>query len=196
MMDRADTLHGRTIFWLKIAMPLMALTLLSTVFLFSRTADTGRSVPLVNNLENRISKQQITAPKYSGVTDRGDIISVMADRAMPSDEGAAADRFSAQIDSISGRKINLGAQSAWLETDASLMHFEDDVYVEESAGYRIHTQALVSSLDKLHVETLAPVTVTGPIGRFYAGHMIIHVPEPDGGVQILFTNGVNLIYEP
>ena len=196
MMDRADTLHGRTIFWLKIVMPLMALTLLSTVFLFSRTADTGSNLPLVNNFENRVSKQQITAPKYSGVTDRGDVISIMADRAMPSDDGAAADRFSAKIDASTGSKIILGALSAWLDGATSLVHFEDEVYVENSAGYKVHTQALVSHLEKIHVETLAPVTVIGPIGQFYAGHMVIHAPEPDGGVQMLFTNGVNLIYKP
>ena len=35
-----DNLHSRMVFWLKILLPILALAILSTLFLFSRRIDT------------------------------------------------------------------------------------------------------------------------------------------------------------
>ena len=44
-MAARDNVHSRVVFWLKIILPLLALAILSTLFLFSRRIDTDQALP-------------------------------------------------------------------------------------------------------------------------------------------------------
>ncbi|MGB1034242.1 MAG: hypothetical protein ACPGVS_04380 [Primorskyibacter sp.] len=195
-----DTLHTRLVTWLKIVLPVTALGLLSTVFLVSRSNDPTGGLPFADpEMVNRATQQQITAPYFTGMTDRGDIITVNARRAAPSPESAEttlAEDVATRINTVRGEMFTLDAASTRLEQSTARALFEGGVHIDSSTGYQLRTERLQSALDVLHVESLAPVQGDGPAGRFTAGKMLIHAPNPGGAVQFLFTEGVHLIYDP
>ena len=77
-----DNLHSQLVGWAKIILPLCALALLSTLFLFAR----GSSEPDIaafTRAEEIAREQRVTAPEFSGVTNNGDIIVISAKSARP-----------------------------------------------------------------------------------------------------------------
>lgn len=79
-MDR----YSRVVSYLKVALPLAALALLSTLFLISRTINTDPSIPFADfELENRLRGQQVTAPFFTGTTATGQEITIAATKALP-----------------------------------------------------------------------------------------------------------------
>jgi lipopolysaccharide export system protein LptC len=46
------------------------------------------------------------------------------------------------------------------------------------------------------VRSPGPVQSEGPIGTLAAGQMILSTPQSDGPAQLIFTNGVKLVYVP
>src|SRR6056297_3765960 len=105
-MGGADNFHSRLVAWMKIILPLLALGLLSTLFLISRNVDPTKSVPVTNiDLEQRADDLGATNPSFAGVTNRGDQVSVRAKQAKPDardPEHLLAETVVAQMRLISG----------------------------------------------------------------------------------------------
>ena len=60
----------------------------------------------------------------------------------------------------------------------------------------METGALTSDLDSTRAETDGRVTGSGPLGDLEAGRLRV-LPDGEGGqVQMFFTDGVKLIYQP
>ena len=60
-MNGADNVHSRVVGWLKILLPLAALALLSTLFLFSRGSDPTANLPFSETELNEIARQPLSA---------------------------------------------------------------------------------------------------------------------------------------
>jgi lipopolysaccharide export system protein LptC len=58
------------------------------------------------------------------------------------------------------------------------------------------TEKMVSGINRLAAHSLAPVEANGPLGTLTAGRMQIEPGGAGGDVQIHFTDGVKLIYQP
>lgn len=199
MAPRGDT-YSYVIGWLKILLPLAALALLSTLFLIGRGSDPAANIPFANrDGGDDPARQQIVAPRYAGVTAKGDQLTLTADSAEPAAEGldqVLAHQLDARIDVSDGSHITLRSDRALVSDGEQSADLEGEVRIESSNGYRIDTERLRTALDRIEAETLAPVSGEGPAGRFTAGKLTI---TPDGtgeDVQLLFTEGVNLIYDP
>lgn len=195
-----DRAYTRVITWLKILLPLLALALLSTLFLLSRERDPATRIPFSDRaIVDRAERQQVTEPFFSGTTSDGALLSIAADAARPDAENAdraIAEDVRARILLTDGGEILLRAAGATLDqSDASAM-LRDDVQIQSSTGYDIRTSALRAALDRIDVESLAPVTATGPAGRLTAGRMKITSQGGTDDVQLHFTDGVKLVYDP
>jgi lipopolysaccharide export system protein LptC len=51
-------------------------------------------------------------------------------------------------------------------------------------------------MTSLSVTSPDEVFAVGPLGEFTAGAMWVNTPEENGPVQMVFTNGVKLLYDP
>ena len=72
--------YSKLVSWLKVLFPLMALALLSTLFLISRAIDPGQSIPFAEKeIQERLRDQQLTAPFFTGTTAQGDELTFYAD---------------------------------------------------------------------------------------------------------------------
>ena len=83
-MARADNTYSRIVAGMKILLPLVALGLLSTLFLISNTIDPSGPVPTAPiDLEQRAQSLGVTRPSFAGISGRGDEIKMRADVAWP-----------------------------------------------------------------------------------------------------------------
>lgn len=198
-MALGDHAYSRLVSWAKIGLPLLALGLLSTLFLFSRTVSQSPDLPFSEgDLRDRVRDQVLTEPYYAGTTEDGATISLKAARARP-DAGragrAVAEDVEAQIRSSRGDLIHISAAEAILDDRLNAAELMGSVVLRTSSGYRVETGGLVSALHELRAESRGPVTAFGPPGTLDAGRLVVTSGEV-GGALLLFTQGVKLVYDP
>ncbi|MEM7320688.1 MAG: LPS export ABC transporter periplasmic protein LptC [Pseudomonadota bacterium] len=192
-------LYSRIVQFLKVALPLTALALLSTLFLLSRGNDIDAVIPFAQqDMADRIRDQQITKPYYSGTTEKGEEILVTADYARPGSPGKPAEAIElrATIFLNSGRVIKLDSELGSIAPDRGQATFTGDVVIQSSDGMTITTDLLTTELDVVAGESPGEIHGTGPIGEFTAGAMQFGSEKSDGPVHMHFTDGVKLIYDP
>ena len=114
--------HSRVVSWLKVLFPLIALALLSTLFLLSRAIEPQAVIPFADKeVQERLRDQQITGPFYSGTTADGDLISFSAEKlTTPGGETGTneAQDIEATLDLQGGAKITLRSSSGRFDTGA------------------------------------------------------------------------------
>jgi lipopolysaccharide export system protein LptC len=191
--------YSRTVAFLKVLLPLLALAILATVFLLSRTDGPNANIPFAEgDITERVRDQRITRPFFSGVTDKGEEITVDADAARPgtADRPGGADNIRATIKMTGGTSILLESDSGAIDPTGDVVMLTGDVRITSSTGLHVQTEALNAALSGVRADTPGRVTGTGPMGRFTAGRMEIGAKSDDEDVHMLFKDGVNLIYEP
>lgn len=199
MNRRADG-YSRTIALLKVALPLAALALLSTLFLVSRAIDTETVIPFADKeIQERLRDQQITGPFFSGSTRDGDEMSFSAGKlvTLPGRMGAnRAEDVLARLQTAQGATFQLQADIAELDIAENTALLSGDVSMATSTGYRINTAHLTALLSQLDVTASGEVAANGPLGQLTAGNMRVFSPNEDRNTQMLFSGGVKLVYTP
>ncbi len=192
--------YSRLVAFLQVFLPLLALAILSTLFLLSRNINTDAAIPFAESeIEDRVRDQLVTGPFYSGQTTRGDRIAISATTlAMPDGGGSVstANEVTAQIDLAQGGRIIMTAQTGVVDMPAKNTTFEGDVLITTTSGYRIRSDALISTLGALEVTSPGAISATGPIGDLESGQFRLTSREDSNAVHLLFTEGVKLIYQP
>ncbi len=199
-MARYDNAYSRLVAWLKILLPLLALAILSTLFLLSRRVDPEDGIPYASvDLEELAREPRLTAPHFAGVTADGAALTVTAGIAYP--DGTDPGRISAldvvatiESDTLTAE---ITAAAGAIDPATSQMTLSGGVRIETSAGYRLTTDHLTSALQKTRIETDAAVSAEAPMGRIVAGGMLLRALDPEGKTHVLvFNGGVKLIYLP
>ena len=199
---RNPAAYSRFVGYLKIALPLIAIGLLSTVFLVQKE-DPIKSGAIFSEIDRDTIRDGLSVhnPKYSGVNVNGDRFYLEASRATPDgadpDEVAMVDILG-RTDYREGRTISLRAArgTAFLPDQTILL--EGGVHIKTSDGYEGLTNAGTAGLDRGSFVSDGPVTLTGPTGMLEAGSMRIETHQSDQGENQVFTfeNGVKLKFEP
>lgn len=200
MIRRGDNFHSRLVNWAKIILPLVALGLLSTLFLLSEKVDV--SDPMRHSqvdLTQRAHDLGATNPSFAGVTAGGEQISFRAASVRPDPEDrehVLAEDASATLLLNGGGVVDITSKRAEANQAQMTARLEGDVSVTTTTGYDLRTDAIDARFDTLFAETLGPVTGTGPPGNLSAGRMILRTDPETGGATLQFTDGVKLIYRP
>lgn len=192
--------YSRWIAWLKVAFPLAALGLLSTLFLLSRSIDPGSAIPFADKeIQDRLRDQQITAPFFSGSTADGDQLSFSAVK-MTTPQGQTgantAEKVVARIELATGAQITILSDEAEFDIAQDHASLQGNVNIRTSTGYEITTQTLTSEMSSLWIEAPNALTARSPIGDLTAGAMTLSLPNSSDNAQLLFTNGVKMVYVP
>ncbi|EEE37712.1 hypothetical protein RKLH11_1548 [Rhodobacteraceae bacterium KLH11] len=191
--------HSRWVQFLKVLLPLVAILLLSSVFLFSRSIDTDVSVPFTGQeIDERLTDQVVTRPDYKGVTRKGEEIHVEARRASQggAEETPTASEVHGRFGLSNGGEITLESDTGSIRPDKGTATFVGNVVITTADGIQVTSDLLNTSLDEIRGDSPGQIDGTGPIGNFTAGRMTFGAEKKDGPVHILFTDGVKLIYEP
>jgi lipopolysaccharide export system protein LptC len=199
MADPA-ALYSRFVGWVKILLPVAALGLLSTLFLFARDPGDGRLPFSEADLEELARSQGIRRPHYTGVTEDGRAISIEAESASPrrgDREVLDATQVRADLDTGSNGQVRLAALRAVIDNRTGQADLSGGVVIETAQGHRIETEALRITLTGDAMESAGPAVVTGPQLRVDAGRMAVSRPDGAAGpVIVVFKDGVRLIYQP
>jgi lipopolysaccharide export system protein LptC len=200
-MATYDNTYSRVVAWLKVLLPVIALVLLSTMFLISRTIDPSRAIPFANvDVEGMVRDQRISSPAFSGVTKDGAALSITAETARPlpdNADGMSAETLKARIETPDGARVDIEAAEAVVVGAASVLTLSGGVVVTTSTDYRIEATGLVTKMDRAEMESEGAVQATGPLGTLDAGQARIAPADGDASTYLLvFKDGVKLIYVP
>jgi len=192
--------YSRLVAVLKVALPLAALALLSTLFLLSRSVDPTRSLPFGDGeLPERLrGGQVITSPFFAGQTDVGENILFAAEliRPDPSGDLTRAEGMLGQITLLSGNAVTLSSDRGTFSSDRDRAVLLGDVDLATSTGFALRSQELRAALTELSVESPGAVSGRSPMGRLDAGAMTLTRNPGTGQAHLLFKDGVKLLYEP
>lgn len=197
----ADT-HSRLVGWLKVVLPLMALALLSTLFLVADRIDPNDAIPYAEvDVEDLLKDPRMSAPTYAGTTSDGAAITVSAASARPAgqDSGARAEAVTALLDMPDGGHAEMTAAEAKIDDAAGLLALSGGVRIATSSGYTLETEGMTARLDRSELAGPGPVSAIGPPGQITAqGFALTRKPAADGAGDYLlvFSGGVKLIYQP
>lgn len=198
-MSAFDNAHSRLVASAKIALPLAALALLSTLFLFSGKIDPSDAIPYATvNVEELAREPRLTAPEFSGMTEDGAALSVTAATARPgsTEAGASAADMTARLETPGGLVTTLAATEGWMDPTAGLIRFSGRVTLATSTGYRMATGQLDAATDRSRLTAPGPVEGSAPFGTLAAGAMQL-TPDDTGVTHVLvFNGGVKLVYDP
>lgn len=194
-----DDLHSRLVAFLKITLPLAALALLSTLFLFSRRIDPDAAIPYAEvDIAERAREPRVTAPAWAGVTHDGAALTIAADEARPGGDaqGASAQGLRAVLDLKGGGTVRLTAQSGQIDAAGQELRMSGAVVITTTTGWRVTSDAMTAAMDRTRVASPGPVAATGPAGNLTAGSMLLSPASGPGDYAMDFNGGVRLIYLP
>lgn len=197
-MSGADNLYSQWVGWAKIILPLGAIGLLSTLFLLARSPQVATDIPLAQAVE-LARDQQLTAPEFSGITDSGAIVVISARNARPSAERPdAADvaDLRMRMTNADGGTLEVTGVTGELDGRARTARFSGLVRMITSSGYIMETSGMTVTLDAGTAVSDGLLEIRAPFGRLTAGQVTFQADGSNTGQQMLFTNGVQLIYTP
>ena len=198
-MARADA-HTRIVTWLKIALPLAALAILSTLFLVADQIDPDEALPYAEvDVEDLAREPRMALPSYSGTTTDGAALPLTAGAAMPATADRPAQALEVQLELATpdGAVTGLHAASAVLDPEGRQVTLSGGVTLTNSQGYRLETGAVVARLDRSGLEARTEVKATSPAGTFVAGGMSLREDNQTPGAYLMvFIDGVRLVYLP
>ena len=191
-------MYSQIIAWLKILLPLGALVLLSTIFLYSRSPDPIARIPVLTGGADPTTTEQVGSPFYSGTTDGGQGLTLAARTARFSgddDTGMVADDLQAIIDIDDGNRIVIDATLGQMDQGDRLL-LRDGVTLKSSSGYTVRTDGLNAAIDRIAIESTGPVDADGPGLTLSAGKLQVDGAQAGDDILLLFTDGVKLVYTP
>jgi len=192
--------RSSVIYGLKVVLPVLALALLSTIFLVARKPHEESFLP---NLELLIDRENgsdgMRKSLYAGSTDAGDALSVRANSVTPDSEDPdllRARDFELDIDYVDGRDLAVQSREATFDEGGDAIDLEGSVHIVTSDGYDMRTDRLIAQTNTGFASSPGPVVVDAPMGKLTAGAMeITRENGEDGTTQMFFTQGVKLVYQ-
>ncbi len=194
-----DNTYSHLVSWLKIVLPLLALAILSTLFLVARTVDPAQNLPFADVDVDEIARdQRIGKPNYSGVTSDGAAVSVVAESAKPDPDRPDAmtgEKAEAVIELENGITVNVTAGALDLDNAAGQVRLLQDVHVTTSDGYSIETEEVQVALNRTRIASDRHSVVKGPVGVISADTFeLTRESASDPHYLLVFKGHVKLVY--
>lgn len=192
-----DNLHSRLVGVLKLALPLLALVILSTLFLFSRGINPEDAIPYAQvDVEDRLREPRMTEAGYAGVTPDGAALTLTAAEARPDAGGGSAANLTGRLETADGASTDIVALSATIDNATGQLELSGGVELQSSVGYLIEAQGFAIALDRTWLESRGPVSAEGPLGQLTANSLRLDQSDATGDYLLVFNGAVRLLYQP
>ncbi len=196
-MEPADNLHSQMVGWAKIILPLCAIGLLSTLFLFARSSTPPDDIAMAE-IEAIAREQRLSAPEFSGLTDDGATVVISAQTAQPDTTRPDTVNISdigLQMVTPEGVTITVNAVRGEVDGRAQIARFLGLARINTSNGYEMETNGLIAELGSGIITSDGLLEIRAPFGQITAGQVRFEVTSDAEGQRMLFTNGVRLLYD-
>jgi len=190
-----DNFYSQFVGFSKILLPLAALGLMSTIFLFARAPAQDTILPYAE-IEEIAREPRLSGAQFSGVMDDGSIIELSARTTRPDGGLITTEALAAGIKTADGIRIDIRAGMGEVDTAARTARLTGLARVETSNGFEMETSAITANLSTGRITSDGALEVQTPFGSLTAGQLVIGIPAGGTGQVMLFQNGVRLIYVP
>ena len=193
-----DDGYSAFVAWLKTLLPIAALGMLSTIFLFSGKIDVTKSLPYAElNVAEIVREQRITKPYFTTISENGTEVALSA--AYASVDPNITDIYNVSEPSIvlkskTGRRTQITAGFGKMNSTSQQAIVSQEVSVTGTPRFWIKTNNLDVNFEQATVSSNGFFEGITPIGAIKAGKMFMQMAADNR--QIVFTNGVQLIYQP
>jgi lipopolysaccharide export system protein LptC len=192
--------HSRIVAILKLGLPLVALGLLSALFLVQTDDRIGGVVFSQGDVEALGSGLQITNPTFTGTTRGQDRFRFTAAQVVPDaapPQRAAITTLAGTIDLHNGPSVTVQADTGDLDIPTQRLDLSGKVTIETSDGYRIDADKATLDLRAGAFVAGDHVLSRGPLGRITSGSLHVAPAATSGEARrFSFGNGVRLLYDP
>ena len=197
-MAARDNFYSHFVGWLKVLLPLAALALLSTLFLFARGSNTEQTIPYAE-LAEMAREPSMSNPNLAGVTTDGSAVSITAAELRPNP--TVPDAFeivtpNLVLDATDGSRIEISAGFGQIDGRAKVLTMTGLVRLGTSSGYMMETTGIEANLASGRISSLGPLEVQAPFGSLTAGSVVVQTSSDGLGQQMVFNGGVSLLYQP
>jgi lipopolysaccharide export system protein LptC len=187
--------YSQFVGFLKVTLPLAALILMSTVFLFARAPSPETTIPYAE-IQEIAREPGLSGAQFSGVADDGSVISLTARNTRPVGDIITADTLLAGIDTVDGTRIDISAGTGEINNSAQTARLTGLARIVTSNGYEMETAGFIANLSTGRIVSEGALEVQAPFGALTAGNLVIETPEGTDEQVMLFQNGVRLVYTP
>ncbi len=194
-MGQSGEFYSQFVGFLKITLPLAALALMSMVFLVARAPTTDSDIPYAE-IEDIARDARLSGAEVSGVADDGTVFEISAREARPNGDILSATTLFATLTNDTGTRVNMRAGSGEIDNAAQTARLSGLTRLETSNGYQMETAGVTADLTTGRVVSDGALEVHTPYGTLSAGQLIIETPEGSTSQQLIFQNGVRLVYTP
>lgn len=194
-MFNDENFYSQFVGFLKVTLPLAALILMSTVFLFARAPSPETTVPYAE-IQEIAREPGLSGAQFSGVADDGSVISLTARNTRPVGDIITADTLLAGIDTVDGTRIDISAGTGEINNSAQTARLTGLARMVTSNGYEMETAGFTANFSTGRIVSEGALEVQAPFGALAAGNLVIETPEGTDEQVMLFQNGVRLVYTP
>ncbi len=194
-MFNDENFYSQFVGFLKVTLPLAALILMSTVFLFPRAPSPETTIPYAE-IQEIAREPGLSGAQFSGVADDGSVISLTARNTRPVGDIITADTLLAGIDTVDGTRIDISAGTGEINNSAQTARLTGLARMVTSNGYEMETAGFTANFSTGRIVSEGALEVQAPFGALTAGNLVIETPEGTDEQVMLFQNGVRLVYTP
>lgn len=196
-MASARNSYSRMVAWLKILLPLIAIAVLGTVFLFNSNDGFEAGFTFSRaDIETLEKGSFIKSPQINGITQKGEPFHLLADEIRPLD----ADNTVVVITNLDVEfRFNSGAW-AKVTSPSALMDVAAETVWFESGGRLVTSDGNTAVVDTLHLLMASGelqgsgIVADGPLGRVSAENFRIESNGSENRV-LWFENNVRMLYD-
>ena len=191
--------YSRLVLWLKVALPLVALAILSTLFFVAETLDPEAAIPYAKvDVEKILREQGVTRPTFGGVTETGVAISMSAASVRPGNDLNVLNGvdLQASLKLPDGGQIDISSPLGTVDAKSEEASLSGGARLVSSSGYVVEAEQITASAADARVTAVGQIKATGPAGTLTAGEMELTGPISTSGYLLVFKRGVRLLYQP
>ena len=193
-----DDSYSFFITWIKTLLPIAALGMLSTIFLFSGKVDVTQSLPYAElNVEDIIREQRITKPYFTGISESGIEFALSAAYATPNASQPSildVSELRVEFKTPQGNTAEITAGLGVMNTGTKSAKISQGVRLASKLNFWITTETLDIDFNDSYASTNGPFKGVFYLGSIESGNMVLKMIA--GDQQILFTNRVRMLYNP
>ena len=189
--------YSNTIFYLKLALFFAGLFAIILIFLSAKKIEPSTEVPFAKDVNVTSLNDGLTKPLHSSITNSGDVLQIMAEQIILTDEKdtALVKSVSFTISTSEGSKILLSAKKAILRQGDKSLTLKENVILKAADKLRLNAKEIYTALDRTLVMAVGPVSGLLSNTKIDAGQLYIFRERASADLLISFTKGVKMIYD-
>lgn len=199
-MAFGDNAYSRIVAATKVILPIVALGILSLLFVVSQPRREGEPLRFVDlGLEEVAGDEHLARPDYRSVTENGSSLRLEAAELRPvpeRDDAYSGVDLEGRIARPDGVRYTLSSLRGRLDETAGLAWLTGDVHLVRDDGHTAVSEEIEIATDLSLLVSRGPIHAFGPLGTLDADSMEMR-GEPDlgSGTVTVFRGNVRVLYD-